>query len=95
MTQPKSATSRGKEDYLFSVNQENAHKHKAEDFHEGEEIYVWKGTFAGSTTGVVTAIDSKAGTVEITFENNKSLHAPAPVNLPPYEIMHIGEFKVE
>lgn len=78
---------------LFVLNQQASRAHKAEDFKPGEPIYPWVGTYAGSTTGVVKEVNAETQYVIVVFEDGNSPHAPNPVSLRPYEIMHAGELQ--
>lgn len=82
---------------LLAQNRKAAEAHKTEDFFVGEHVYVWKGTYAGTTTAVV--VEAKAGepAVLVSFEDdNLPQHLQgAVVPIVPSELMHEGEHKTE
>lgn len=86
---------RDKELAYLTLNQQAASQHKTEDFQVGEHVYIWAGTFAGTTTAVVKEAKSDSPTVTIDFEDpNLPEHLLGrSVSITPYELMHLGEFK--
>lgn len=91
MTNPQYDIDKGN----FVANRMAAEKHKVEDFTVGEKVYIWLGTFAGSTTGVVDKITPGSPTVTIRFEDdNLPPSLETTHEIIPFELMHLGELKV-